>query len=62
MATMEPEEVFGKEGLIKLNVGGVHYSTSTSTLSKYSDSMLGRLVNGDLPTTKDEDGAIFIDR
>jgi len=47
---------------LQLNVGGVAYSTSSMTLSTYPDSMLARMVNGDLPTARDENGAIFIDR
>lgn len=47
---------------ISLNVGGVRYTTSMSTLTRYPDSMLGRMFGGDLPTAMDKDGAYFIDR
>ena len=45
-----------------LNVGGKFYTTSLSTLTKYPDSMLGRMFSGDLPSTKDSQGNFLIDR
>ena len=48
--------------MIKLNVGGATYATSSMTLCKYPDSMLARMMDGDFPTTTDENGALFIDR
>ena len=48
--------------MMKLNVGGTTYATSSMTLCKYPDSMLARMINGDFPTTIDENGALFIDR
>jgi hypothetical protein len=48
--------------VVRLNVGGIKYYTTKSTLSKYPDNMLNRLVCGDLPTAKCDDGCIFIDR
>ena len=49
---------------IVLDVGGVHYSTSCSTLTKYPESMLGIMFSGrhDLSTMQCEDGSFFIDR
>uniref|UniRef100_A0A914EFC8 BTB domain-containing protein n=1 Tax=Acrobeloides nanus TaxID=290746 RepID=A0A914EFC8_9BILA len=46
---------------IKLNVGGYFFYTSFGTLTKY-DSMLNRLVSGDLQSERDDNGFIFIDR
>ena len=46
---------------ISLNVGGVRYTTSLSTLTRYPDSMLGRMFGGNFPTATDKDGAYFID-
>lgn len=46
---------------IKLNVGGHQFNTTTVTLLK-GDTMLSRMFSGDVPTTKDENGAILIDR
>jgi len=46
---------------VSLNVGGVRYTTSLSTLTKHPDSMLGRMFGGDLPTAKDKEGAYFIE-
>jgi len=50
--------------VIDLNVGGTHYSTSHSTLTKYPDSMLGIMFSGrhDLETMKCSDDGFFIDR
>ena len=48
--------------IIELNVGGVAYTTSRSTLTRYPDSMLARMFTGDLPSAKDKDGRYFIDR
>ncbi|XP_060568576.1 BTB/POZ domain-containing protein KCTD6-like [Ruditapes philippinarum] len=50
------------ERIVKLNVGGTFYSSTKSTLTKVADSYLGRLMNGDLPCTRDEKGSFFIDR
>ena len=47
---------------LSLNVGGIHYTTSTSTLMKYPDSMFGRMLNSSIDSEKDENGAYFIDR
>ena len=48
--------------IINLNVGGRFYTTSISTLTKYPDSMLGRMFEGDLPSAKDAQGNVVIDR
>ena len=47
--------------IITLNVGGTKYTTSINTLTKYPASMLGIMFAGNLPSTKDVDGAYFID-
>ena len=47
---------------IKLNVGGQQFVTSKSTLEKEPESMICRLVCGEIPSLKDENGAILIDR
>ncbi|CAL8367777.1 unnamed protein product [Lota lota] len=47
---------------VTLNVGGHLYTTSLSTLQRYSDSMLGAMFRGDFPTTQDSKGNYFIDR
>lgn len=43
-------------------MGGVEYSTTKATLCTYPDSMLAKMFDGDLPSTKDEDGRVIIDR
>ena len=47
---------------IYLNVGGQQFLTSKSTLEKEPESMICRMVFGELPSLKDENGAILIDR
>ena len=47
---------------IKLNVGGQQFVTSKSTLEKEPESMICRMVCGEIPSLKDENGAILIDR
>jgi len=56
------EVLRGLSDPVILDVGGVRYSTTYSTLTLYPDSMLGRLFGGELPLKKNEDGAVFIDR
>ncbi|XP_071444244.1 BTB/POZ domain-containing protein KCTD16 [Hetaerina americana] len=51
---------------VELNVGGVFYTTSRSTLTRYSDSLLGEMFadggSPKTPTVKDSKGRVFIDR
>ncbi|KAI1699254.1 BTB/POZ domain-containing protein [Ditylenchus destructor] len=46
---------------VRLNVGGKTFQTTKNTLSRYPDSFLARLVNGDLASEKDETGAYLVD-
>lgn len=49
--------------VVTLNVGGVNYNTTRSTLTKYPDSMLGAMFSGQfVPTAFDTQGNYFIDR
>ena len=50
------------EEVITLDVGGVRYKTTKSTLTKYPDSMLGNMFGGKFALIKQADGSIFIDR
>ncbi|XP_067655050.1 BTB/POZ domain-containing protein KCTD15-like [Haliotis asinina] len=50
------------DSVITLNVGGILYTTTKSTLSKYPDSMLGAMISGKFPMTQDQNGHMFIDR
>ena len=61
--SMDKKFVFNGPRII-LDIGGVHYSTSHSTLTKYPESMLGVMFSGrhDLATMQCEDGSFFIDR
>jgi hypothetical protein len=47
--------------IIRLNVAGVHYDTTKSTLCRVSGSMLDRMFNGSIDSTQ-VDGRYFIDR
>ncbi|XP_076450123.1 potassium channel regulatory protein-like [Babylonia areolata] len=47
---------------VTLNVGGVLYTTTSFTLQKYPESMLGAMMSGKLSTTRDAQGNLFIDR
>jgi hypothetical protein len=49
--------------VVTLNIGGVMYTTTRSTLTKYPDSMLGAMFGGQfVPTACDNQGNYFIDR
>ncbi len=51
------------EEIVELNVGGTHFTTTRSTLSKEPDSMLARMFAGVMtPSTKDSSGRYFINR
>src|SRR5690348_1562945 len=51
-----------RQGYVRLNIGGLIYTTSRYTLAKYPDSMLESLVSGRFELKPLEDGTIFIDR
>lgn len=48
--------------IIELNVGGCSYTTSRTTILSYPDSMLSRMISGQMPTATDTKQRIFIDR
>ena len=48
--------------IINLNVGAKLYTTSISTLTRYPDSLLGKMFQGDIPSSKDAQGNVVIDR
>ncbi|CAL2033953.1 unnamed protein product [Caenorhabditis brenneri] len=48
-------------GIVKLNIGGTIFQTSKSTLTR-SDGFFRTVIETDVPVTKDESGAFFIDR
>ena len=48
--------------IMRLNVGGMIYTTSRSTLCKYPDSMLGAMFGGKFEMIYDDAGCAFIDR
>ena len=48
---------------VKLNIGGIRYETSVTTLVKDGQSMLAAMFSGLYPLSPDpDDGSIFIDR
>ncbi|KAI1701769.1 BTB/POZ domain-containing protein [Ditylenchus destructor] len=55
------EKVKSKNKWVRLNVGGKTFQTTKDTLSRYPDSFLARLVNGELSSDKDESGAYLVD-
>ncbi|XP_020624701.1 uncharacterized protein LOC110062180 isoform X2 [Orbicella faveolata] len=48
--------------IVKLNIGGHHFSTSLETLTKDPGSMLHAMFSGRFDTKPSEDGSYFIDR
>jgi hypothetical protein len=46
--------------IIDLNVGGIVYTTTLATLTKYPSSMLAKMFSGRIPTDKDQHGRYFI--
>lgn len=48
--------------VVKLNVGGVLYTSTKSTLTSIPHCYLSRLVTGAIRPLRDERGTIFIDR
>jgi hypothetical protein len=47
--------------VIKLNVGGVHFTTTRSTLMRRPDCMLGAMFGGQHTSTVDDAGSYFVD-
>ena len=48
--------------IIDINVGGIVYTTSLATLTRFPDSMLGVMFSGRRSVAKDSRGNFFIDR
>ncbi|XP_071175506.1 BTB/POZ domain-containing protein KCTD21-like [Mytilus edulis] len=55
-------EMVMADRVVKLNVGGVLYTTSKSTLTSVPQCYLCQLVTGAIRPLRDERGTIFIDR
>ena len=47
---------------VKLNVGGVKYTTSLSTLTAVPDSFFASLFSGDWQSVTTAEGDVFVDR
>ena len=52
----------GDGNVVKLNVGGFSFQTTTTTLTSYPDSMLSAMFSGRYKLPTDEKGRVFIDR
>lgn len=48
-------------GVIELNVGGRHFTTSLLTLTKNKETMLAAMFSGNYQAIQDKDGRYFID-
>ncbi|XP_012277958.1 BTB/POZ domain-containing protein KCTD12 [Orussus abietinus] len=48
--------------IVELNVGGVFYTTTLTTLTKEPDSHLSSIFTGNSPVPKDAKGKFFLDR
>merc|ERR1711934_107468 len=48
--------------IVRINVGGVKFTTLRSTLLRYSHSILARMINGKIPPRRDSEGNAFLDR
>ena len=48
--------------ILELNVGGTSFSTSSTTIARFPESMLYALVFGALPTARDGKRRYFVDR
>eukprot|EP00057_Strongylocentrotus_purpuratus_P018034 XP_011672508.1 PREDICTED: BTB/POZ domain-containing protein KCTD6-like [Strongylocentrotus purpuratus] len=57
---MDTSEEFGD--LVGLNVGGIIYQTSSSTLLKNNESFFTNMLKEPIQPTKDDKGNFFIDR
>lgn len=48
--------------IVTLNVGGQRFDTTRHTLLSINDTFFSVLLSGRLPSSKDQTGALFIDR
>jgi len=53
---------YGGNKLIKLNIGGILFTTTEATLVAQGENFFTPLLRGEIPTLKDDNGAYFIDR
>lgn len=56
------ENQSNKATIVKLNIGGYRYETTVLTITRIKDTFFSTLLSSRLETTKDEQGAYFIDR
>merc|ERR1711934_378546 len=48
--------------IVRINVGGVKFTTLRSTLLRHGHSILARMINGKIPPRRDSEGNAFLDR
>ena len=48
--------------IVKLNVGGERFETSLETLTKFPNSLFGKMFSGSTKLKQGSDGSYFIDR
>lgn len=58
----QPSPMPQHEQIVKLNVGGKRFCTTTSTMVQSGSNFLSNLLMGRMAAVKDEEGYIFIDR
>ena len=60
--TIKPNNLISSQEPITLNVGGVKYQTSLSTLTSHSDCYFAKMFGGRFSVQPNKDGSYFIDR
>lgn len=61
-AAFERQTVNGSSGILKLNVGGVHYATTVDTLRSCPNTFLDCVTSDGATVQLDSEGRLFIDR
>lgn len=61
-AALRDSAVKCAQGLVKLNIGGVKYTTSLTTLTIIPDTYFTSVFSGDWELTKTTEGEVFVDR
>jgi len=55
-------EMVSDDEIVTINVGGHTFTTFRSSLLRFSNSILARMIKGQIPLRKDKDGNLFLDR
>ncbi len=62
MSESPPSAAASSSKIVKLNVGGHHFTTTRATLTSHPDSVLAKMFSDPNPAMMDEEGRYFIDR